>query len=182
MLLLSAEDTRKCETTERISAGALGWHPSEYKKPNRLRLQWNDEALHDSDVIWRRCFWLIHQMTKHDCELRAPFCVSRFLSRARKEGCVSWSCQGMELYLILWHVVMSLIARGQTWLYQPSPVSTVPNTEELLLWRKTSYCRSCHELKCSAISFQFQMEPTFYQRQYHRRTMSPVQLCQCLSQ
>ena len=144
----------------------------------RNRIQWNDEALGDSDVIWRRCYWLIHQMTKRGCELwpRAPFCVSRFLSRARKEGCVNWSCQGMELCLILWHVVMPPIARGQTWLYQPSPVSTVPNTgrnlsnsnygwhdeeeegyemrEELLRWRKTSYCR-CHELKCSAIFFKF---------------------------
>ena len=35
--------------------------------------------------------------------------------------------------------------------------------EELFPWRKTSYC-SCHELKCSAIFFLFQMEPTFYQR------------------
>ena len=34
----------------------------------------------------------------------------------------------MELCLILWHVVMPPIARGHTWLYQPSPVSTVPNT------------------------------------------------------
>ncbi len=77
-----------------------------------------------------RCNWLIHQMTKRGCELwpRTPFCVSRFLSCASKEGCVIWSCQGMALCLILWHVVMPPIARGQTWLYQPSPVSTVPNT------------------------------------------------------
>ena len=126
MLVSSAEDTRKCETTERISAGALGWHPSEYKKPKSMK--WR--SFRWRDVIWRWCFWLIDQMTKRGCELwpRAPFCVSRFLSRARKEGCVIWSCQGMELCIILWHVVMPPIARGQTWLYQPSPVSTVPNS------------------------------------------------------
>ena len=73
---------------------------------------------------------------------------------------------------------MPPIARGQTWLYQPSQVSTVPNTgrnlsnsnygghdeeeegmgsvrEDMLPWRKTSYCR-CHELKCSAIFFPIQ--------------------------
>ena len=74
----------------------------------RNRIQWNNEALDDSDVIWRRCYWLILHMTKRGCELwpRAPFCVSRFISRARKEGCVIWSCQGMELCIILWHVVM----------------------------------------------------------------------------
>ena len=46
----------------------------------RNRIQWNDETLADSDVIWRRCYWLIHEMTKRGCELwpRAPFCVSRF--------------------------------------------------------------------------------------------------------
>ena len=33
-----------------------------------------------------------------------------------------------RLCLILWHVVMPPIARGQTWLFQPLPVSTVPNT------------------------------------------------------
>ena len=106
------------------------WLTSDFCHSTRNRIQWNDEALDDSDVIWRRCYWLIHQMTKRGCELwpRAPFCVSRFLSRARKEGCVIWSCQGMELCLILWHVVMPPIARGHTWLYQPSPVSTVPNT------------------------------------------------------
>ena len=32
--------------------------------------------------------------------------------------------------------------------------------EELLPWRKTSYCR-CHELECSAICLQFQMKTTF---------------------
>ena len=58
-------------------------------------IQWNDEALDDSDVIRLMCFWLIHQMSMRGCELRprAPFCVSRFLSRARKEVCVI--CQGM---------------------------------------------------------------------------------------
>ena len=30
--------------------------------------------------------------------------------------------------ITLWHVVMPPIARGQTWLCQPLPVSTVPNT------------------------------------------------------
>ena len=34
-----------------------------------------------------------------------------------------------RLCLILWHVVMHPTARGQTWLLQPLPVSTVPNTE-----------------------------------------------------
>ena len=33
-----------------------------------------------------------------------------------------------RLCLILWHVSMPPIARGQTWLCQPLPVSTVPNT------------------------------------------------------
>ena len=33
-----------------------------------------------------------------------------------------------RLCIILWHVVMPPIARGQTWLFQPLPVSTVPNT------------------------------------------------------
>ena len=33
-----------------------------------------------------------------------------------------------RLCLILLHVVMPPIARGQTWLFQPLPVSTVPNT------------------------------------------------------
>ena len=126
MLLSAAEDTRKCETTERISAGALGWHPHS----TRNRIQWNDEALDDSIAILRRCFWLIHQMTKRGFELwpRAPFCVRRCLSRARKEGCVIWSCQGMELCIILCMWWCPPIAHGQTWLCQPSPVSTVPNT------------------------------------------------------
>ena len=35
---------------------------------------------------------------------------------------------GDRLCLILWHVVMPSIARVQTWLFQPLPVSTVPNT------------------------------------------------------
>ena len=33
-----------------------------------------------------------------------------------------------RLCLILWHVVMPPIVRGQTWIFQPFPVSTVPNT------------------------------------------------------
>ena len=33
-----------------------------------------------------------------------------------------------RLCIILWHVVMPPIARGHTWLYQPLPVSTVPNS------------------------------------------------------
>ena len=33
-----------------------------------------------------------------------------------------------RLCIILWHVVMPPIARGLTWLFQPLPVSTVPNT------------------------------------------------------
>ena len=96
----------------------------------RNRIQWNDEALDDNDIIWRMCNWLIHQVTKRGCELwpRALLRVSRFISRARKEGCVIWFCQGMKLCLILWHVVMPPIARGYSWLYQRSPLSTVPNT------------------------------------------------------
>ena len=68
------------------------------RQSTRNRIQWNDEVLDDSDAIWRRCFWLIHQMTKRGRELwpRGPFCASRFLSRARKEWCVIWSSQGME--------------------------------------------------------------------------------------
>ena len=30
---------------------------------------------------------------------------------------------------LMTHVVMPPIARGQTWLFQPLPVSTVPNTD-----------------------------------------------------
>ena len=126
MLLSSAEDTLKCETTERISADALGWHLSQYKKP--ITMKWQSSR-------WQRChlkkvLLAYPSDDKRGCELwpRAPFCVSLFLSRARKQGCVIWSCQGMELCLILRHVVMPPITRGQTWLYQPSPVSTVPNT------------------------------------------------------
>ena len=46
MLLSSAEDTRKCETTERISAGAVGWHLSQYQKPNTMK--WRSSR-------WQRC-------------------------------------------------------------------------------------------------------------------------------
>ena len=53
--------------------------------------------------------------------------------------------------------------------------------EELLPWRKTSYCR-CHELKCSEICFQLQVKSTVCQRQYNWITISLVRLCQCRSQ
>ena len=45
--------------------------------------------------------------------------------------------------------------------------------DELLPCRMISYCR-CHELKCSAICFQFQIKPNVCHRQYHRRTISLV--------
>ena len=44
--------------------------------------------------------------------------------------------------ITFWHVVMPAIARGQTWLCQPLPVSTVPNTGRNL---SHSNCRGLDE-------------------------------------
>ena len=96
----------------------------------RNRIQWNDEVLDDSDVIWRRCYWLIHQMTKRGCELwpRAPFCVSRFLSRARKEGCVYDSVRAwnnVSSYDMWWCPKLHVDRPGYT---NPRRGPIVPNT------------------------------------------------------
>ena len=51
-------------------------------------------------------------------------------------------------YITLWHVVMPPIARGLTWLCQPLPVSTVPNTgRNLSNSRPTHNCRGLDEEK-----------------------------------
>ena len=93
-------------------------------------------------------------MTNRGCELwpRAPFCVSRFLSRVRIEGCG-------EGYLIL---------------------SGHGMREELLPWRKTSYCR-CHELKCSAICFRFQLNPHSLSAPISLKTDTPSRPYSCVS-
>ena len=67
--------------------------------------------------------------------------ISPFLSPRMLECVVGlwWKCGSspIQVYvtvgrdilcLILWHVMMPPIAHGQTWLFQPLTVSTVPNT------------------------------------------------------
>ena len=89
--------TRKCETIERISAGTLGWHPSEHNTPNAMKRQ---------SSRCQRCYlkkvfqfynssddkaWLWALVVS--CSILH---ICRLLSHARKEGCVMWPCQGME--------------------------------------------------------------------------------------
>ena len=126
MLLSSAEDTRKCETTERISAGALGWHLSQYKKP--ITMKWRSSR-------WQRCH-LKMVLLACPSDDKAWLWALAACSILRK--LISFPCQKTRMcYLILpGHGTMShLMTCGdapQLYVdrpgYQPSSVSTVPNT------------------------------------------------------
>ena len=83
------------------------------------------------------CEWTILWELLADCTEKMPdYCsadvfTSRHISSYNmvQFECLSTCVQcSHSTCVMLWHVVMPPIARGQPWLCQPLPVSTVPNT------------------------------------------------------
>ena len=121
-----------------------GWTPRSMSSTQTLRIC-------VSSFIVITCEWTSLWKLLADCTSTMPDNCSADVFTGRHISsynmvqfeCLSTCVQCSHCSCItLWHVVMPPIARGQTWLCQPLPVSTVPNTRRNL---SNSNCRGLDE-------------------------------------
>ena len=109
-----------------------GWTPRSMSSTQTLRIcvsSFNVSIVITCERVCGNCW----QTALQPCLIIALLCVftGRHISSYNmvQFKCLSTCAQCSHCSCItFWHVVMPPIARGQTWLCQPLPVSTVPNT------------------------------------------------------